>query len=351
MSGWSWRAAAAEAGRALTAGAGFAATFALAGVALVGGALLVDALAVADVARAEREWLEDGGSVAVVRADEGTIRSEACDRLRLLDGVEAAFGATWHAGSAQAAGNEVGVVDVTGGVYGFFGLSEFGLIIDEALSARLPSGELLEVHIDGGTEFLPVASRQSLAILGPEFDSTVLRPSRGTGQVALCFVRFAPQARTLVSSVPALLQAGPSDELVVRQRLASTEYSRDFVAEVTSRTSRYLPPLAGLGLALAWLGLRWQRRRDEALYVMLGVPRSRRVVIGLIQGLLITGASALLGAALAAAVVVLVAGEWRTAALLVVPSGLLAVLGSAWGTISLWSWYSPRAVLTGLKQD
>lgn len=350
--GWTWRFAVSEGLRSLRAEAPFNAVLVGAGAVLVAVALLVDGLALSATVRAERDWYESGGTVQVVSASAGSVAGTRCDALAGLNGIESSFGARWSPGETTVSGNVVAVAEVTGGIYSFLGLSHVGVVLDPGAVDRIPSGPVLRFEQAGaGTSELPVAGEHDLAVLGPEFAGAVLVPSLADDPVELCFVRLSPEAMTLAGALVGLLQAGPQDEIRVRARVTDHEYSRDFVTELSSRTSRLLPTAAGLGFALGWLALRWQRRHVEALYQVLGAPRSRTALVALTQGVALAALAVAVGAMLGTWGLLALAGEAAWWSLAVVPPGVLTAFGAAFAGIALWVWYAPRSALAGLKRE
>jgi hypothetical protein len=334
----------------------------------------MDIQAVQDQVVAEQEWLAAGGRVLVVTDKGGSLSMAACDRLRALDGVDAAFGIRRREGlvsTLAAPGAAVSASFVSSGVAAFLReeVNAEGVIVGDPVRQQIGSGRwlTLRAHVlehraseqampqaDPPLPTVPVriSGYADLSVLGDAYSYGLLLPSIPVGPAEACFVRAKAGARDgLRDALPAALGlAGPKSEPAVAYRLDSGKFTRDPLVEYSHRTTRHLPLYGGIVVAVMWLLIRWMRRSQDGLYTTLGAtPIVRATVRGVeLACVLAISASVGLSIAIAAAVG---AGAQTTLAL---QFGLRAMVLTAAPVIVAalaWTAASVRADATAALKD
>lgn len=237
----------------------------------------------------------------IATVDGASLTAHACDAVAGMDGVEAAFGVTRHAGgvgTASAPGSRIAVATVTSGVYSFLDARAGGALVSPRVvedtgagasvtllaPASAPSDGADPTASTAATGESPVGTVQvsdvvPTDVLGDEYSYVVLVPQPSSGEVDRCYVRAAPaDVDTVRAALPTVLAVGDKP-VVVSDRLIGGRFSRDFSQEYATRTTQILPYLGGAVAALAWLIVSWFRRGEDGLYRTLGASVTDRVAM------------------------------------------------------------------------
>lgn len=297
--GWRRREAAAEGLRTLMAsGAIGVALVALTATGL-GLPAALEARQVSALVTDEADWVASGGTVLVASIDGASLQARACENVSMVDGVQAAFGITRHAGAtgtASAPGARVAVASVTSGIYSFLNAAPGGALISPRVEEDIGVGSSLILLTPAKTpadESDPAGAPISDApvgtvaisdvvptdVLGDEYAYIALVPQPAAGDVDRCYVRTSPaDLGTVRAALPALLAVG-GETVIVADRFVGGRFSRSFSQEYATRTTQLMPYLGGVAVALMWLIITWIRRSEDGLYKTMGASLTDRAAM------------------------------------------------------------------------
>ena len=290
---------------------------------VVAGICVADTLDVARLAADQAQWIAAGGNVLVVTNDDG-VPARECEQLNHAAGVKAAVGVVrqiQRADLGNAPDANLPVVGVTAGLTTFLdapiGLDTAVVSTRTAEDYGLSTGDWADLKLVGfneqglanGPELSAAAAqdRQALSgvqrltvtdltILGEQYSSGIAWFIPASGTVDACLVWAQSGAKdTLRQGLPAILPGSGDKPTVVADRLVTGQFTRDYHSEYLGRAWRWTPLLAGAGLGVVWILLRWTRRSDDGLYQSLGVPRPVRALLHLTEWLVYALSGAVLG--------------------------------------------------------
>lgn len=370
MTGWRRREAVQEGLRSLAAsGAVGAALVAVVAAGLAVPAVL-DATQVSTLVTEEAAWIDSGGTVLIASADGTQLDARQCEAVAAMTGVEAAFGVTRHpggAGTAAAPDARVAVASATSGMYGFLHGQAGGALIASRVQQDIGSGPALTLlppvtaQVDpsapsaagpaspgGPAGTVRISDRVDTGVLGDEYAYVVLVPQRTAGTVDRCYVRARPaDLDTIRAALPAVL-ATPDEPVVVADRLVGGRFSRDYSQEFDERTTRLLPPLGGVVVAVMWLVVSWYRRGEDGLYRTLGATATDRLTMRGCEWLAVLGLGAV--AAWAATLLYLVVVD-RADPVALRAAATSTAIGAASAVLTSLAWFAlpRRDTLADLK--
>lgn len=300
--GWGWRCLLVEAYRRLRGAPTRTASLAIA--ACVGAAALVlaETSSVGGAMRFRAESRSAGSGVAIVEAP-AAIDAERCATIASHTGVVGSGALANRAAVAlrTAPGVLVQTVDITGGLLrvwtgevGGNDLSNAGWIVGESLSSELGLNRGSTVRVEGGSDST-VGAVMPRGVRTSRPDRWLVSVVPPAGLMDECWVEFGSQVGA--GELEYLTSAfADVDEAATRPLLRPNALSRDTGQEVRERLSSRgwmaFVVLIGLLHLVAWRA----RRRERALYTVLGTSRLEHFLMAQTEVLLVAVIPACAGA-------------------------------------------------------
>lgn len=247
-----------------------------------------DAVGVSETVRREREWIDAGAYVLRVQ---GTVRGEeqlpvpptACEDLARVDGVHGTFWAVRRAAAgsfAHVPGGRFSVLEVSPGALAFLGVETPlvpTVLVSDGLARRTGVTDDSPVRVSGSDVLR--ARVASVAVLGDDFDGTLLAPSAPASRADMCFVRTDAGHVAAVTALASSELGWDGSDAVASPRLFENEFTVDFARAHEQRDLRWAWVAAGAVLALLWALVQWFRRSHTAIYATFGVTTAGRAVL------------------------------------------------------------------------
>jgi hypothetical protein len=254
-----------------------------------------DAIGVSRLVEDEHAWVEAGGHVFVVegaRSDgiPNPISAGVCERLSLIDGIDASFALvrTNASGSlSHIPGGRPGLYDVTPGVFRFLGAeptTEGTVLATKGFERRtgVQTGDPVWVTrragfgVAPGTSDLLRVAVVDASVMGEEFDGALLLPSLIPQTANACYVRTDAAHHTAVEAALPGLLAYDGKPAIPNPRLFSGEFTIDYTHAFEDRPLRWVWVASAGALGLLWGMIQWFRRSQVAIYATFGArPRAR----------------------------------------------------------------------------
>ncbi|MCP3854188.1 MAG: hypothetical protein GY698_05555 [Actinomycetia bacterium] len=257
--------------------------------------------------RFHQELIDRGIGVAVISASQG-IPSEVCDNLGQISTVALSgavvssaperVGPSMRSIRTNRVSGDLPAIWQTGQPQPFTQAPSVGEGVTNELG--LVEGSIL--LIDGQpTEIHPA----NLSYRQPTAGRVILLPAFENGQVDECWLEFSGPVRTteleLLDAIARPLTGYSIDDLGVRPLIRPDETTRDPLAEYVERPSRLLWAFITIVLACVLLLTSWSRRREIALYWVLGTTRPAIFLLGLTTSFITTSLGTACGWSLAMA--------------------------------------------------
>lgn len=254
----------------------------LSAAVLLGFAAVMDGSAVGRLVEREAVFIESGGNIVVVDAENSDISWAACVELQEAPGV---------IGSAAAVRDTRPLVEQIGQLpipYAFFSAGITDLVrldgawgvqheavvsTDQSISRDRARGKIIPVRAPGDSagRHIGISGTGPLGRLGPEYSGVMA--FIGHDQLGgSCFVEVSTQGRDLAEGIVSAALLNPGQSLDVRP-LRSLE-GMDFRSQYDARPTRHI----GIAMALPIVGLfllqMVARRSEHGLYQALSTDRS-----------------------------------------------------------------------------
>lgn len=328
---------------------------------------IVDAVGVTRLVESERAWIDAGAYVFVVTGarTEGTenpVPGPVCDGLVNVQGIDASFALvrTDAAAALEAIpGARTSLYDVTGGVYGFLGLTPPdgpAVVVTTGFTRRtgITTGSFITLErrsgfgVTAATSDLLTAVEADAAVMGEEFDGALLVPAPVPADADACYVRTdAAHVAAVEQALPSWL-AHDGAPAIANPRLFQGDFTVDYSTAYEDRALRWAWAGGAAALALVWTMILWFRRSHTAIYATFGMKRDSRIVMEATEWAALAGVGALWGWALG--VVGAVAfGARATQALTQVTSGVALTLLTASAAVVLLALRPTGSLLATLK--
>jgi len=308
--------------------------------ALMGGLSFVEANTTSELIDFNRLYVASGGNAVVVYSDSG-LSASTCSTAGSLPGVLGA-GAISQLAPVETDMAPGTLFNTAAGTVGLWdviatdqttrtGSDGSGWVIGDAAATELglTPGMMLGIAGDPKT----VDNVMDTELRDPQASRWIMAPMAPTGAAVQCWIEFDAGISTGRTETATAIFAGV-DDAVATPLVRLDEFSRDPLAELASRPTRFGWVLAGMVIALTVWVMAWFRRSDIGLYRALGTRTSGLTIIGSIEALipLIVGATlgTLWGVAAASAVTGSATGadQWSIVARSVGSGVLLALIAA-----------------------
>lgn len=279
----------AEAWRNLRAAPGR--TFLLVGLtaALAGGLAFAEMDTTYDLIDFNQRYVAAGGNGVVVFSDSG-LPASTCASADTYEGVlgAGAISAPASVETDVAPGTLFNTAAGTTGLWNVIATDSTtfsttqggGWILGEAAATELGLVPGMWLGIDGVVRVVDQVADTELR--DPQASRWIMSPMAPTGTAVQCWIEFDAGVSSGRIDAAAAIFAG-TDDAIAAPLVRLDEFSRDPVAELASRATRFGWVLAGLVIALTVWVMAWFRRSDIGLYRALGTRSSGLTIIGSIE--------------------------------------------------------------------
>lgn len=327
---------------------------------------LANALDVSALAAAEREWIDAGGYAFIVEpasADGGALSVGACEQLSAVDGIVGSFAVSISDRAAypsSAPGTQATWVQVSPGIYQFFGLSaqsSADVIVTAGIvdDIGLTDGEYTVMTVTsydgtGTVRSAPVSvTTVDSPVLGDAIAGAYLSPELVSGDAQQCYVLTdAPHVDTIGAYLAAALATGSTAPAVVQPRLSANTYGLDFATVYGERVLGWAWTAGSLALVALWGALQFGRRTRMAIYATFGAHSRARLTMQLTEWVTLTGIGVVWGWAIGVTLAIGLGADIRIA-LAQVTMQIVAAWGAASIGAVLWGLSPVGTLLDALK--
>lgn len=292
-------------------------TFLLVGLtaALMAGLAYTEAATTYDLVDFNRRYVEAGGNAVVVYSDSG-LAVDSCATFKNANGVLAsgALSSPTAVETDGAPGTLFNTAAGTSGLWDVIATDELvvpdpggnGWTIGAAAAEELGLAPGMMLGIEG--RIAPVERVVDTELRDPQASRSIMASMAPTGTAVQCWIEYVPGVSTGRTEAAAAVFAGSGDAIAA-PLIRLDEFSRDTLAELAERPTRYGWILAGAVIALTVWVMAWFRRSDIGLYRALGTRTSGLTIIGSAEALIPLVAGAVVGTMWGVVVAGILAGE------------------------------------------